>query len=170
MGVEPLLPRLLEVFGTRILASHSDHGDETIVIDRDQSLDIFRELRDRPEFGFNFLMDLTAADYLGKTPRFEVVYHLMSLTNRYRLRVKVGVPEEDPVTASLVPLWKTANWFEREVWDLFGIRFAGHPDLRRILMYEEFVGHPLRKDYPVNKRQPLVAERDPIAQDWKFNG
>lgn len=170
MGVEALLPRLQVAFGDRILASHSDHGDETIVINRDHALEVFGALRDQSEFAFNFLMDVTAADFLGKTPRFEVVYHLMSLANHVRLRVKIGVPEEDPVTASLTPLWKSANWLEREVWDMFGIRFAGHPDLRRILMYEEFVGHPLRKDYPVNKRQPLVPERDPITQDWKFNG
>src|SRR5206468_1510138 len=114
--------------------------------------------------------DETAVDYLGQTPRFEVVCHLVSLTHGRRLRVKIQVPEEDPVVPSLVPLWKSANWMEREVWDMYGIRFSGHPDLRRILMYEEFVGHPLRKDYPVNKRQPLVPERDPIQQDWKFDG
>jgi len=71
---------------------------------------------------------------------------------------------------SVVPLWKAANWLEREAWDMFGIRFTGHPDLRRILLYEQFVGHPLRKDYPVLKRQPIEPERDPIKNDWKFHG
>jgi NADH-quinone oxidoreductase subunit C len=170
MGVAPLLPRLQEVFGERIVASHSDCGDETIVIRREDSFETFQQLRDRPEFAFNCLMDETAVDRLGQTPRFDWVCHLVSLQHGHRLRVKVSVPEEDPVVPSLVPLWKSANWMEREVWDMFGIRFAGHPDLRRILMYPEFVGYPLRKDYPVDKRQPLIPERDPIAQDWKVNG
>ena len=100
-------------------------------------------------------------DYLDKrTPRFEVVYHLYSLSKNHRLRVKIPVAGEDPVVDSLTPLWKGANWLEREVWDMFGIRFRGHPDLRRILLYEQFEGYPLRKDYPVNYRQPLVKERE----------
>ena len=89
--------------------------------------------------------------------RFEVVYHFFSLPLRHRLRLKVLVEESDPMVDSLTSLWATANWFEREVWDMYGIRFRGHPNLKRILMYEEFVGHPLRKDYPVNKRQPLIG-------------
>ena len=100
-------------------------------------------------------------DYLDKrTPRFEVVYHLYSLSKNHRLRVKIPVAGEDPVVDSLTPLWKGADWLEREVWDMFGIRFRGHPDLRRILLYEQFEGYPLRKDYPVNYRQPLVKERE----------
>jgi len=89
--------------------------------------------------------------------RFEVVYHVYSLVRNHRLRVKVPVTEADPVVDSLTELWKSANWFEREVWDMFGIHFRGHPNLKRILMYEPFEGHPLRKDYPVNKRQPLIG-------------
>ena len=110
---------------------------------------------------------ITAVDYLGQTPRFAVVYHLNSLALHHRLRVKIRVPEDEPWVHSLVDLWKSANWLERECWDMFGIRFVGHPDPRRILMYEEFVGHPLRKDYPVDKRQPLTPERDPIDVGWK---
>lgn len=89
--------------------------------------------------------------------RFAVVYHFLSLPLKHRLRVEVLVSEESPELASLTPLWGAANWLEREVWDMFGIRFQGHPDLKRILMYEEFEGHPLRKDYPVKKRQPLIG-------------
>ena len=123
--------------------------------------DIFRWLKEDPQLDFNFLADLTAVDYLDKrTPRFEVVYHLYSLSKNHRLRVKIPVAGEDPVVDSLTPLWKGANWLEREVWDMFGIRFRGHPDLRRILLYEQFEGYPLRKDYPVNYRQPLVKERE----------
>jgi NADH-quinone oxidoreductase subunit C len=106
---------------------------------------------------FNFLMDLTAVDYLGKIPRFEVVYHLYSLRHNHRLRVKAPVKEDDPTIDSLASIWKSADWYEREVWDLYGIKFLGHPDLKRILLYEEFVGHPLRKDYPIDKRQPLIG-------------
>ena len=91
------------------------------------------------------------------TDRFEVVYHFYSLTHNHRLRLKVPVPEADPVVASLTTLWPVANWFEREVWDMFGVRFTGHPNLTRILMYEPFEGYPLRKDYPVDKRQPLIG-------------
>jgi NADH-quinone oxidoreductase subunit C len=89
--------------------------------------------------------------------RFVVVYHFFSLPLKHRLRLEVPVDEADAEVDSLTSLWAGANWFEREVWDMFGIRFRGHPSLKRILMYEEFVGHPLRKDYPVNKRQPLIG-------------
>ena len=89
--------------------------------------------------------------------RFVVVYHLFSLPLKHRLRLQVPVEEADPEVDSLTPLWAGADWLEREVWDMFGIRFRGHPNLKRILMYKEFVGHPLRKDYPVNRRQPLIG-------------
>jgi NADH-quinone oxidoreductase subunit C len=91
------------------------------------------------------------------TYRFDVVYHFFSSTHHHRMRVKVPLTAADPALDSLTPLWASANWFEREVWDMFGIRFTGHPDLRRILLYESFQGHPLRKDYPVRKRQPLIG-------------
>ncbi len=89
--------------------------------------------------------------------RFVVVYHFFSLPLKHRLRVEVPVEEADPEVDSLSSLWLGADWLEREVWDMFGIRFRGHPNLKRILMYDQFVGHPLRKDYPVNKRQPLIG-------------
>ncbi len=104
------------------------------------------------------LADLSAVDYLGQTPRFEVVYHLNSLERNVRLRVKVPVNEGEEVE-SVTSLWQIANWLEREVWDMFGIRFSNHPNLKRILMYDEFEGHPLRKDYPITKRQPRVRSR-----------
>jgi NADH-quinone oxidoreductase subunit C len=141
-------------------------GQAVIVIPREIVLDALGTLRDDPELAFDMLADLTAVDYLPREPRFEVVYELNSLTHHHRLRVKAGVPGDDPQIVSASSLWNAALWAEREVWDMFGIRFAGHPDLRRILMYPEFEGHPLRKDYPVNKRQPLVPERDPIRQPW----
>jgi NADH-quinone oxidoreductase subunit C len=170
MGVsaEELLARVQEVAGAAGGPTHQHCGQPTIVVAREQALPFFRALRDEPELAFDLLADLTAVDYLGREPRFEVVVHLYSIARGHRLRVKVPVPGEDPWVHSLTGLWKAANWLERELWDMFGIRSVGHPDLRRILMYEEFVGHPLRKDYPVGKRQPLTEERDPIARGWKF--
>jgi len=93
----------------------------------------------------------------NETHRFEMVYHFYSTVHNRRLRVKVPLAAGDPVVDSLTGLWAAANWFEREAWDMFGVKFTGHPNLTRILMYEGFAGHPLRKDYPVNKRQPLIG-------------
>ncbi len=98
--------------------------------------------------------------HAGEDQRFEVVYHFYSILHRHRVRLKVAVMEDDATVPSLTALWPSANWYEREVWDMFGIRFSGHPDLKRILMYEGFEGHPLRKDYPVNKRQPLIGPKN----------
>ena len=117
-------------------------------------------LRDDPRTQFNILVDVTAVDYLGRKPRFDVVYHLLSLQLRRRMRIKVRVEEENPGVESITSLWGSADWLEREVWDMLGIRFTGHPNLKRILMYDEFQGHPLRKDYPINKRQPLIGPKN----------
>ncbi|MCA9664155.1 MAG: NADH-quinone oxidoreductase subunit C [Myxococcales bacterium] len=151
------LDRLVEHLRDGVISTHAHRGDETAVIDRSLIRSACLWLRDTEGLEFNMLSDLTAVDYytMGREPRFEVVYHLHSLTLKQRLRVKVGVPEEDPVVDTVCDIWQVANWCEREVWDLYGIRFKDHPDMRRILMYEEFDGHPLRKDYPKDKRQPL---------------
>lgn len=152
---------LREKLGNKILDAHAFRGDETIIISREGLEETFRFLKSDLKLDFDMLMDLTVVDYLGKKePRFEVVYHLVSLRAKHRLRVKVPVPEEEPEVESLTPLWRSADWLEREAWDMFGIRFRGHPDLRRVLLYEEFQGYPLRKDYPVNQWQPLVPERE----------
>jgi NADH-quinone oxidoreductase subunit C len=161
-----LIERLRERFGDRIVDSHEHQGDETVVVRREDQLEVFRFLRDDPEMAFDVLVDETGVDYLGRSPRFELVCHLLSLPKQQRLRVKIPLEENDCWAYSLVSLWKSANWLERETWDLVGIRFEGHPDLRRIFMYPSFEGHPLRKDYPVNRRQPIVAERDPIENPW----
>jgi len=166
MAAGEIIAKVEAALPGKVRESHAQCGDETIIIAREDALEVFRYLKDSPELSFNFLMDVTAVDYLGREPRFEVVYHLYASRHHHRLRVKIRVSEEDLWVFSLVGLWKSANWLEREVWDMFGIRFEGHPDLRRILMYEEFQGHPLRKDYPVAKRQPLVEERDPIETPW----
>jgi NADH-quinone oxidoreductase subunit C len=158
------LQRVQEQFSDKIIQTHAFRGDETAVILCPSLRTIAKFLKETPELDFNFLMDLTAADYLffaggraHKEFRFEVVYHFFSLQWNHRLRIKVLVDEKSPEVDTLSDLWASANWYEREVWDMFGIRFKGHPDLKRILMYEEFQGHALRKDYPVHKRQPLVG-------------
>jgi NADH-quinone oxidoreductase subunit C len=154
------LDYIREQLGPRVLGTDSFRGDEIVILDRENLRESFRALKDDARLSFDFLTDITAVDYwTKKEPRFEMVYHLSSLKERRRLRIKVPVPEADPAVESLTPLWAGANFLEREVWDLFGIRFLGHPDLRRILLYEEFQGHPLRKDYPVNLWQPRVPER-----------
>ena len=162
MGGTEILRRLQRRFGPAVLDTHERLGDATALIERGSLFDTLQFCRDEPALGFDVLMDLTAADYLkypGREdgPRFEVVYHLYSLSHNHRVRLKVRVDEDDAVVPSAVALWPIANWLEREVWDMFGVRFAGHPDLRRLLMYEEFVGHALRKDYPINRRQPLIG-------------
>lgn len=135
-------------------------GDATVLIRPEWLRRVMEFLKNDSRLQFNLLVDVTAVDYLGRRPRFEVVYHLLSMANKRRLRVKLRVDGDDPVVESITHLWGSANWLEREVWDMFGIRFAGHPNLKRILMYEEFEGHPLRKDYPMRKRQPLIGPKN----------
>jgi len=123
---------------------------------------IFKELRFEDEFAFNMLSDITAVDWLDtREPRFDIVYQLFSLTHGTRLCIKIQVSEDNAKVESVVDLWRSANFLEREVWDMYGVSFENHGDLRRILMYDEFVGHPLRKDYPIRGKQPRIALRVP---------
>ncbi len=156
----PLLTRLRERFPEAVIATHAYRGDATAEIAPATLLDVCTFLRDDPESAFDFLADVTAVDYIGTAPRFELVYHLRSIARGQRVRLKTRVSEESPRVASLTSVWRGANWLERETYDMYGIVFDGHPDLRRIYLYEEFQGHPLRKDYPKEKRQPLVTQRD----------
>jgi NADH-quinone oxidoreductase subunit C len=154
------LAYIRETLGAKVLETLQAQGDDVMLLDRSDLRETLRILKTDPRLEFNFLSEITAVDYWRKKePRFEVVYLLVSLLRKTRLRVRVPVPESDAVVESLTSLWPGANFLEREVWDLFGIRFSGHPDLRRILLYDEFQGHPLRKDYPVNLCQPRVPER-----------
>jgi NADH-quinone oxidoreductase subunit C len=165
-----LVARAKALFGAKVKETHAFHGDDTIIVDAADIHEVLATLRSDADARLDFLVDLTAVDLLGMAklaethPRFEVVYHLRSMVSGERLRVKARLadPEDgsNPALASVVDLWKSADWMERETYDMFGIKFTGHPDLRRILMYEEFIGYPLRKDYPKEKRQPLVR-RDP---------
>jgi len=159
-----LLENLKAKFGTDILESADALGENSIVIPRDKAQEIFRILHDDAEFSFEFLMDVTGVDWPERHPRFDVVYQLKSLSKNERLRVKVHVEADDAWVPSAYPVWKSADWLERECFDMFGVEFRGHPDLRRILLYDAFSGHPLRKDYPFQKRQPLVPEIDPIVK------
>jgi NADH-quinone oxidoreductase subunit C len=161
---QKLLDMLIERFGDSIIPNtHNHRGDETAVVSAAHWREVALFLRDDPRCRMDMLVDLCGVDHIDESPRLEVVAHLHSLYLGHRLRIKARVGDEDAnnaVIASLVPVWPGANWFERETYDLLGIRFAGHPDLRRILLYDEFVGHPLRKDYPAKKTQPLVPYRE----------
>ena len=161
---QKLLDILIERFGDSVvLETHNHCGDETAVIDASHWREVATFLRDDPRCKMNMLADLCGVDRFDALPRLEVVAHLNSLEHNHRLRIKARVGDEDcndAVVDSLVPVWAGANWFERETYDMFGIHFEGHPDLRRILLYEEFEGHPLRKDYPAAKTQPLVPYRE----------
>ena len=161
------LQKVQEKFSQDVIETHAFRGDETLVIRPASLRAVAKFLKETAELDFNFLMDLTAVDYLfyaggriQKEFRFEVVYHFFSLKHNLRLRLKVPVDEKDPEVDTLSDLWKSANWYEREVWDMFGIKFKGHPNLKRILMYEKFQGHALRKDYPFHKRQPLIGPQN----------
>jgi NADH-quinone oxidoreductase subunit C len=160
------LEKLKEKFVLEIIETHSFRGDETALIKPQALRAVAVYLKDTPEMGFDYLMDLTAVDYLfyaggriQKEYRYELVIHFYSLKHNHRIRIKVPIDEKNLEVNTLSDLWPSANWYEREVWDMFGIHFKGHPNMKRILMYEEFKGHALRKDYPFNKRQPLIGPK-----------
>lgn len=125
-------------------------GEVTVIVRRDRLVELMEFLRDEPSLKFNFLSDVSGVD-LGEfaEPRFAVAYHLYSLQHNHRLRLKVFLEEDDAWLPTVSEVWKAANWLEREIYDMFGIDFLDHPDLRRILMPADYEGHPLRKDFPV---------------------
>ncbi len=150
---------LQEQFPEAIQENHNHRGDETVLVDRTQILPICQFLRDDERCKMEMMIDLTTVDYLAETPRFEMVYHFKSLSLAHRIRVKARISEEHCEIDSIHELWQAVDWYERECYDMYGIVFKNHPNLKRILMYPEFEGHPLRKDYPVDKEQPLVEMR-----------
>jgi NADH dehydrogenase I D subunit len=154
---QDILERLRERFPTDVLGIDRYRGDASATLRPESIVEVARFVRDDPGLRFDMPLDITGVDYLGQDPRFEVVYHLYSTTHHHRLRLKARLPETEPAIASVTPVWVGANWLERETYDMYGIRFSGHPDLRRIYLYDEFEGHPLRKDYPKEKRQPLIG-------------
>src|SRR6202044_3511521 len=145
----PAVGRLLAWNSSSVRGVKFDRDEMTIYVDRANIREACAILRDDPGCDFNFLSDITFVDWYPAEPRFEVVYHLLSIPKKERVRLKVRLDSASPVVESLTPLWPGANYFEREVFDLFGIRFTGHPYLRRLLMPEDWEGYPLRKDYPV---------------------
>jgi len=159
MEEKAILDELRQKFPAGIRETSASPGDEVVVIEKAALLEIAAFLRDGRD-KFTMLLDLTCVDYAGEEPRFEMVYHLFSLSRNRRLRIKARLGEGDLRVASLTPLWKNASWLEREVYDLFGVQFEGHPDLRRLFMYDGFEGHPLRKDYPLRRRQPLIRLKE----------
>lgn len=155
-----VLERLQAEFGPAILATSDFRGDETALVRPESAAAILRYLKE--DLGFNMLLDICGVDYLrhkiypaAADERFEVVYHLYSVTQKYRVRIKARLTEGRPEIPTVCGLWKAADWFEREAYDMFGIIFKGHPNLKRILTYPEFEGHPLRKDYPITRRSPI---------------
>lgn len=159
---QTVLEALRARFAERVLATSSFRGDDEAIVAPADWHEIAKFLLEDPALDMNHFIDLTAVDYPERepeVPRFDVILLVRSLAKKHRVRLKTRVRVDQPV-ATLIDVWQGADWTEREVWDMFGVRFEGHPDLRRILMYEEFQGHPLRKDYPINKTQPLVEYRD----------
>jgi NADH-quinone oxidoreductase subunit C len=157
-----VLEKLKERFGDAILETHSALGDDTALVSAEKWKEICYFLRNDPALDFDLPVDLCGVDYPQRFPRMEVVMHLYSIAKRHRVRLKTRVGDEEMDGAeldSVVSIWPGMNWLEREVFDMSGVRFRGHPDLRRILMYPEFEGHPLQKTYPADKTQPLVAYR-----------
>ena len=145
----PALARLHDWNANAVQGVKFDRDEMTIYVDRAHIREACALLRDDAESPFNYLSDLTCVDWYPSEPRFEVVYHLLSTVKKERVRLKVKLDGASPVIESVTPVWPGANYFEREVFDLFGIRFTGHPYLRRLLMPEDWEGYPLRKDYPV---------------------
>jgi NADH-quinone oxidoreductase subunit C len=159
-GAVLALDLLKETFPEGVLETSMPLGDAKAIVRPEFLAKVMEYLKNDPRQLFNVLIDITAVDYFNRNPRFDIVYQLLSLPFNRRLQIKICVPESEPNVASLTALWNNANWLEREVWDMFGIRFEGHPNLKRILLYEEFQGHPLRKDYPIRKRQPLIGPKN----------
>jgi NADH-quinone oxidoreductase subunit C len=160
---ERVLTVLKEKFGDSIVETHSYLGDDTAVVAPALWKEVCAFLKSDPQMAFDMFVDLCGVDFPTREEgRFEVVLHLYSTSRRHRVRLKARVGDQEGDGAeieSISEVWPGANWFEREAYDLMGITFKGHPDLRRILMYPEFEGYPLRKDYPANKTQPLVPYR-----------
>ena len=147
-ALKELAEHLRDQLGDRLLADEVRLGELMISVKRDEIVDVLKILRDDSNCRFHQLMDICGVDYADESPRFEIVYNLLSMTHNTRIRVKLRTDEDDPVP-SVCGVFSTANWFEREVFDMFGVTFAGNKDLRRILTDYGFEGHPLRKDFPL---------------------
>jgi len=150
--MHPIAQRIKERFPGDFVEAREYHGQLSVIVKKDRIVEICRFLHDDPGLAFDHITDVTAVDYPNDEERFEVVYHFYSIPKNQRIRLKSRVSEEDCTIDSVTGIWQGANFMERETYDLMGIRFNGHPDLRRILLTDDFEGHPLRKDYPVEGR------------------
>jgi len=160
---------LQAAFKDEVVSTHAEKGDHTAVVKPGRFAEVAAFLRDNEETLLDHFIDLTVVDWPSRDERFEVVVHLRSTKMGHRFRLKTSVTAAKPSVPSLAQIWKGANWFEREAWDMYGVRFEGHPDLRRILLWEGFEGHPLRKDYPKERRQcPIPFREDPPPQPAPF--
>lgn len=146
-----VVEKLKKRFAATVLGSYSFRDESTVIVKKEDIVAVCRYLKSDPDLSFDFLSDLCGVDYIGREPRFEVVYHLFSISKHHRIRLKAMVGEGEKIS-SVVSVWSTADWHEREVFDMYGIVFEGHPNLIRILMPENWDGHPLRKDYPLTGR------------------
>jgi NADH-quinone oxidoreductase subunit C len=163
--LETLAQNLQEVLGEKLAAAREQRGELTLTLPANDWVRSALALRDHAQLHFETLLDLCGVDYSDyggwEGARFAAVYHLLSLTHNWRLRVKVFAPEEDPpLLPSVIEVWPSANWYEREAFDLFGIVFTGHPDLRRILTDYGFIGHPFRKDFPISGNVEMRYDPD----------
>ena len=149
MDLQALVDKIKIKFPDAILEAFTFREEITLQVRPEDILSLCRFLHDEPDLAFTFLVDLCGVDHLPREPRFEVVYHLRSLQTKDLIRLKISLPGSSPQVSSVVSVWKGADWMEREAFDMFGITFNGHPDLRRILLTPEWEGYPLRKDYPL---------------------
>lgn len=156
MTLTDLSARVRESFASAVLAETEFRGEVSLTVKADALHEVAAFLKE--QLGFDYLIDLTSVDHFSEEPRFELVYELYGIEHGIHLRVKCGLAEDEPEAASVVDLWPTANWHEREIWDMMGIRFRNHPDLRRILMWEGYPYHPLRKDFPLEGKNSDVEE------------
>jgi NADH-quinone oxidoreductase subunit C len=161
MGQETLIDAIRTKLGPAVESVADSYGDLVLILRAESVRPALAALREAP-FDYAVLLDLTCVDFTAAEGRFELVYHLYSLSRNVRLRLKASVPAADPAVATLVGLWKNAEWLEREVYDMFGVRFEGHPYLKRLLTYEGFEGHPLRKSYPWRLAQPRIPVKDEV--------
>jgi NADH-quinone oxidoreductase subunit C len=157
--------KLRERFADAVHEVVESHGEVSVVVSRERFVEICAVLKGDPDLRYDLLMDMAGVDYLGREPRFEVVYQLYSVPHNSRLRLKVRVSESDAIVPSVTSVWSTANWHEREAFDMVGIQFASHPDLRRIYMPDDYPGHPLRKDFPALGPEVEVDPRN-TSHTW----
>jgi NADH-quinone oxidoreductase subunit C len=180
-GLNPkdIAEKVKEKFPEQVVDVTEFRDQVSVIVKRDQIVPILKYLHDDPLLSLDHLQDLTAVDYLKKKDvRFEVVYNLYSIKYRHQIRIRAQVPDDNPSISSVVPIWAGANWHERECYDMFGIIFNGHPDLRRILMPEDWEGNPLRKDYPLKGPEPEndwigfreVLQRSKELKEFEWEG